>query len=285
MKLIAQKCLKVPILVGNLFHSEIERGYQFLIYHNVSGGLNFELDMPRSLFRQQMEYLARRKRVVSYDQALTALQSGVLPDSDTFVLTFDDGYQEFYTQVFPLLRDLQLPAILFVTTGFIESGIPYPILNRPGADVRPVSWDMLGEMIESGLVTVGAHTHTHPVLVNEPEARVIDELAKPLEIFRKQLGIDVHHFAYPKARWNQEVERLVSQYYLSAVICEEKRATAGDFHPLRIPRIPIRRSDGWFFFLAKIRGWLEGEEAMYDKLRNLRDHQRQALNSPLADSN
>jgi hypothetical protein len=34
--------------------------------------------------------------------------------------------------------------------------------------------------------------------------------------------------------------------------------------------LPVRRSDGWWFFQAKLRGWLSGEEAIYDWLHSLR---------------
>jgi hypothetical protein len=88
-------------------------------------------------------------------------------------------------------------------------------------------------------------------------------------LFRRRLGIEVRHFAYPKALWNPPVERLVAKYYASAVIGGGYKATTDDFNTYRIPRIPIRWSDGWFFFLAKMRGWLASEETLYVWLRKL----------------
>lgn len=263
-----RKLIKLPVLFNNIFKKNGVPGFYFLIYHNVSGGLNFELDMPLSVFHPQLEFLAQSQRVMSYSEAWQALQAGTQPANDAFILTFDDGYREFYTHVFPLLCQYNLPAILFVPTGFVETGVS-PLLKQPDADVHPVTWDMLGEMAESGLVTIGAHTHTHPILVNESEDRVIEELVKPLKIFRSQLGLDVRHFAYPRALWDSRTEALVSKYYDSAVICDERKATVNSFHPYRIPRVPIRHSDGWWFFRAKIRGLLQGEEALYERLRQV----------------
>jgi hypothetical protein len=274
MKQIIRQWLKIPVLLNNLFRRNAEAGFYYLIYHRVSGDSDFDVDLPLPLFRRQLEFLARARRVVSYDEALNALKSGQPVTNEAFVLTFDDGYEDFYTHVFPLLRDLELPAILFATTGFVETGIPYPILHHDSPDATPVNWDMLGEMAASGLVTVGAHTHTHPILTNVSETQVEEELAKPLEIFHERLGIKVQHFAYPKALWNQKVEALVKQHYATAAICGEQKATPRHFNPHRIPRIPIRRSDGWLFFLAKIRGWLEGEEALYDKLHKFSENRK-----------
>ena len=278
LKLIARQGLKIPVLLRRLFRRDDEPGFYYLIYHRVSGDSRFDVDLPLPLFRRQLEFLARARRVASYDEALNALKSGQEVTDEAFVLTFDDGYEDFYTHVFPLLRDLELPAILFVTTGFIETGIPYPILHHDSPDATPVNWDMLGEMAASGLVTVGAHTHTHPILTNVSETQVEEELVKPLEIFHERLDIKVQHFAYPKALWNQKVEALVNQHYATAVICGEQKATPRHFKPYRIPRIPIRRSDGWLFFLAKIRSWLEGEEALYDKLHEFRRNHRRTTN-------
>ena len=112
-------------------------------------------------------------------------------------LTFDDGYVDFYTRVYPLLLSVNVPATLFVTTGFVEERKPYPMLSRPDAAVEPVTWEMLGEMAESGLVTLGAHTHTHPVLTLLPVAQVEEELAYPLELFERRLGMRPRAFRLP----------------------------------------------------------------------------------------
>jgi peptidoglycan/xylan/chitin deacetylase (PgdA/CDA1 family) len=184
-------------------------------------------------------------------------------------LTFDDGYEDFFTHVFPLLKEQAVPATLFVTTGFVEGQIAHPFSITPSAAVRPVTWDMLGKMQESGLVTLGAHTHTHPNLVGASQDRIADELAYPIELFRARLGVSVSHFAYPRAKWNGEAEALVKKFYASAVIGEGKKATTRTFDPHRIPRVPVRRSDGWLFFKAKLRGWLKDEETVYAYLKGV----------------
>lgn len=273
MNLWVRKSLKVPLLVNGLTKQRVQPGCSFLIYHSVAGDLDFELDLPLTLFRRQLEFLAQAGSVVSYDDALHSLRSKPQTEADKVVLTFDDGFVNFYTHVFPILQQLGLPATLFVTTGFVETGIPYPILHHSAcAEIKPVTWDMLGEMANSGLVTIGAHTHTHVYLDNEPADKVSEELAIPLELFRQRLGLDVRHFAYPKALWNPTVEKLVANYYATAVIGGGCKATPNGFNPYRIPRVPIRCSDGWFFFLAKLRGYLSSEEAFYSKLHRLKSH-------------
>lgn len=242
-------------------------GIYFLVYHKVGGQLPLDIDLPRPLFRRQLEFLSHTNRVVAYEQALAALQNGRTLAGDLFVLTFDDGYKDFYTDVFPLLVEYDLPAILFVTTGFVEGGITP--LTAPALEVRSVTWEMVGQMQESGLINFGAHTHTHPNLVGQSTERVAEELEKPIQLFRERVGLDLEHFAYPRAIWDEKTERLVRERYRSAVIGSGQKATSMAFDPYRIPRIPVRASDGWIFFRAKLRGWLEAEERLYAILRQL----------------
>lgn len=243
-------------------------GMSFLIYHRVAGALALELDISPTLFRRQMEWLSKARQVLAYDEAVARLRDGCAGTG--VVLTFDDGYRDFYTTVFPLLREFDLRAILFVTTGFVEDGTPYPLMSARGVDAPPVTWDMLGEMAESGIVMLGAHTHTHPVLVGQPPNRVAEELERPLDLFRQRLGLRPVHFAYPKAIWNREVEATVACYYATAVVGGGAAAVPAGFHAYRIPRVPVRRSDGWWFFRAKLNGWLAGEEPIVDRLRRVR---------------
>jgi peptidoglycan/xylan/chitin deacetylase (PgdA/CDA1 family) len=272
MKWMARKAAKTPLLASGIIRQSLRQkarsgGCSFLLYHRVDGKLPLELDLNAALFQRQAALLAASRRVIGYEEALKRLEHPEDGDEPSYVLTFDDGYLDFYTCVFPLLKQYDLPAILFVTTGFVEEGTPYPMLSNPGVDVKPVTWDMLGEMTESGLVTLGAHTHTHPVLTGKPRPEIEEELVRPLELFERRLGLRPLHFAYPRAEADAEVRLLVALHYASAVAGGGRRAQPEEFDRHNIPRIPIRRSDGWQFFRAKLRGWLDDEEPMYDWLR------------------
>jgi peptidoglycan/xylan/chitin deacetylase (PgdA/CDA1 family) len=274
VKLWARRAVKLPVLLHGwgrrtLAGSRAGNEILFLLYHSVAGRLGLELDLEPALFTRQMEALAATERVIGYDQAVgilqaAALQNGAAPGRRV-VLTFDDGYECFYTHVYPLLRRWQLPATLFVTTAFIEERRAYALEGQPPA-AQPVTWEMLGEMAASGLVTLGAHTHTHPLLVDLSPDRLAAELEQPLALFQQRLGLRPEHFAYPRARWSIDTEAWVARYYRTAAIGSGAAAQAASFHPYRIPRLPVRRSDGWWFFQAKLRGWLHGEEAIYDWL-------------------
>jgi peptidoglycan/xylan/chitin deacetylase (PgdA/CDA1 family) len=269
MKHFTQQLIKSSLLLAGRVQPATHSGCTYLIYHSANGGLPIELDLSPQMVERQLGYLAQVGQVINYDAALEYLQKDELRSNRIFVLTFDDGYLDFYTTVYPLLQRWRLPAMLFVTTGFVEEGVPYPMLSYPQLAVKPVTWEMLGEMVESGLVTLGAHTHTHPVLTEISLEQIEEELAKPIALFQQRLGITPQHFCYPRAVWRADIENLVARYYQSAVVGGGKRASAAEFHPYRIPRLPIRRSDGWKFFRAKVDGRMANEEELYARMRHI----------------
>lgn len=261
-----QQCVKASLLLAGRLRPPGQTGCTFLIYHSVTGRLPLELDLAPALLERQLAYLAQSGRVIAYEEALHRLQTGV-GAGGAIVLTFDDGYLDFYTTVYPLLQRWRLPATLFVTTGFVEERVAYPMVSYPHLAVEPVTWAMVAEMAASGLVTVGAHTHTHPDLITVSPAQVEAELAKPQALLQERVGLTPTHFCYPRARWRPALEATVARYYRSAVIGGGDQATAAAFHPYRIPRLPIRRSDGWRYFLAKVEGRMANEEAFYARWR------------------
>lgn len=267
MSLWGRRLFKIAAMASSgLEQNRGTYGIRFLVYHKVDGSSNLELNLSPQLFERHLKFLALTGSVITYERALHLLQEDVPLDRSFYVLTFDDGYQDFYTIAFPLLRLFQLPATVFVTTGFTDTGKTYP-LQRINRVEQPASWEMLSEMCESGLVTIGGHTHTHPLMTGLTRDRIEEELTYPLQLFKDKLGIHVQHFAYPEAVWSVEVDELVRKHYRSAVVGGGRTAQPCQFDPFRIPRIPVRRSDGWWFFRAKAQGWLENEEVIFEQLR------------------
>lgn len=76
-------------------------------------------------FREQMEYLKRHFVPMSFAQVLDHLDRGRRIPRGAVLVTFDDGYDDNYRIAFPILRDLGMSAMFFVSTGHIDSGRPY----------------------------------------------------------------------------------------------------------------------------------------------------------------
>jgi biofilm PGA synthesis lipoprotein PgaB len=81
------------------------------------------------------------------------------------LLTFDDGYQSFYTRVFPILKKYHYPATIALIGSWID-GIDTP--DELGKQL--LTWKQVREMAKSGLVEVASHTYDlHKSVVANPQ--------------------------------------------------------------------------------------------------------------------
>jgi peptidoglycan/xylan/chitin deacetylase (PgdA/CDA1 family) len=96
------------------------RRYLILCYHRVNDDAHpFFAGTPVARFRQQMELLRRHFRVLPLEELAERARHRDLPMNGVAV-TFDDGYRDNYQNAFPILRELGLPATIFLTTRAVD---------------------------------------------------------------------------------------------------------------------------------------------------------------------
>lgn len=213
-------------------------GLTVLAYHLVGAGSDSPVDLPPERFRRQMEELAEGGRVVDLDEAARALERGDLP-GDAVALTFDDAYRNFYDKALPILRELALPATLFVPIQFVDGAGPGPI--EAARDLPACTWEQLGELAAGSEVRIGSHGWTHRDLRRLGPDELARELADSRRTLEERAGARVGGFCYPRALWNRRLERHVAAAYAWAVIGggRKNRPRAQPLH--RLHRVPIRR--------------------------------------------
>ena len=72
-------------------------------------------------------------------------------------------------------------------------------------DNLALTWDELAEMLSSGLLTLGSHTQSHPMLTKIPTEEVRQELLESKNLIEQHLSISVNHFSYPHSAYNMEI--------------------------------------------------------------------------------
>ena len=90
-------------------------------------------------------------KTITSDQLAMFQQGDMVLQEKSFMITIDDGYESVYNNAFPILKELDMNATLFVITSHIESG------NR--FNIRMSSWEQIKEMSDSGYIEIGNHTH------------------------------------------------------------------------------------------------------------------------------
>ena len=215
------------------------------------------MDLPLATFRDQLDRLAADDRVVDLDTAAEHLGQAIAASSDHphVVMTFDDGTADWLDVVLPELVARKLPATFYVSTDFVDTGRSFP------ANGRAVTWTGLTEMVDTGLVTVGSHTHTHQVLADVTAKQAAAELDRSIGLIEDRLGIPCRHFAYPKAiAGSGAAEVVVRRRFTTAALAGNRvnRPGSADLH--RLGRHGLTVADGADDFERKLRGgaWLEG---------------------------
>lgn len=129
-------------------------------------------------------------------------------DHSAVAITFDDGFTNFATAAWPLLRDQSLPATLFVPTRHVGKTNQWATTPGGSMPVLPLlDWDALARLAEAG-VTLGAHTRTHADLRWLDGAAMADEIAGSFEDIARETGHRPDGFAYPYGYFD---ERVVSE--------------------------------------------------------------------------
>ena len=172
-------------------------GYQtvpVLCYHQFTRAAeaSHRMEVPIAEFRRQMQYLVDAGyRVVPLEDLKAFLGGSAALPPKTVVLTVDDGYRSFYELARPVLRDLGLPATLFLYTDFI--GAP-----------QAVTWQQVGEMQAERLIDLQSHSKSHVSLSRAPQeteadyqARLQEEIGKADSLLDRRLDQRPTHFAYP----------------------------------------------------------------------------------------
>ncbi|MGH3321232.1 MAG: polysaccharide deacetylase family protein [Streptosporangiaceae bacterium] len=207
-----------------------------LMYHSVStrAGESFRRFVvdPR-LFADHMCHLVE----AGYQtRTVTAVTGGPRAERPV-VLTFDDGFADFHSDVLPVLDAHGLTATLYVTTGYI-GGTSAWMAGEGEGDRRMLSWTQLAEIAASG-VEIGAHSITHPELDLLPPRRARDEVTAPRKTLEDRLQVPVRSFAYPFGYYDARVRAAVAQAgYLSACAVDEL-TVAGTDDVLLLPRLTV----------------------------------------------
>jgi peptidoglycan/xylan/chitin deacetylase (PgdA/CDA1 family) len=196
-------------LLGDGLACRPQHDFGILMYHRIAEPIPGQplptWNVTPTRLRQQLRGLLKRgfqawplRKVLEYRQRKLALPKRV------FVVTFDDGYENNFTQALPILRELNVPATIFLATGYLGSPEPLPFDDwaaKGSPDVPPDAWralslDQCRQMQASGLIELAGHTHTHQDFRGRRDA-FRDDLRQCRSFLRDQFSLTDATFAFP----------------------------------------------------------------------------------------
>ena len=202
------------------------QGVPILMYHSISRhatpGFRPWTISPE-LFADHMAYLRQTQYtpMTVSELALAIAEPGADFPARPVVITFDDGFADFYTHGLPVLARHGFSATVYVVAGLV--GRTSRWLEREGEGERAMlTWSQLSDIQALG-VECGAHSLSHPQLDVVPRAVAWEEVRVSKTLLEDRLGRPVHSFAYPHGYHDGIVRELVQEAgYTSA--CGVKHA-------------------------------------------------------------
>ncbi len=191
-----QKTFRVPILM-----------YHYVEYVKDQGDtIRKSLNLEPHVFELEIKTLKEAGySFITLSELAEALDNKNNLNPKSVILTFDDGYRDFYTDVYPILKKYQAKAVVFVIPNFID---------RPD---NLTGW-MISEIIKSGLVEIGAHTMNHTYLSGLPLEKVQYEVEQSKKYLEKTFNIRVTSFAYPYGAFDNVTLDIVKKSGFTAAV-------------------------------------------------------------------
>ena len=216
-----------------------------LMYHNIAqpppGVKLRSLYVTPDMFRFQMWYLKKAGyQVVRLDEIADYAQdsSSAAKSEKKIALTFDDGFADFYHNAFPILKEYDYTATVYLVSDRIGRFNIWDA-HHLNAEKPLMNWEMIKKLKQSS-ITFGSHTRTHPFLTEISASQAMEEIAGSKAALEDQLDCSVNHFCYPSGNYNDRITELVkSAGYKTATVTEQGYIHRGD-DPFMLKRLFIK---------------------------------------------
>jgi peptidoglycan/xylan/chitin deacetylase (PgdA/CDA1 family) len=251
--------------LGPVLKSTGEGRLPVLMYHSVSGDLDgtvspyYRTVTSPDVFADQMELLRKAGyQALSLKDGLERFRGKNGGVNKSVVITFDDGFRDFHTHAFPVLRRHGFGATMFLPTAFIGNQ-SMEFKSRPC-----LTWGEARELQKGG-IEFGSHTVNHPKLYELDFAQIRAELEQSKATMEHELGAPVAAFAYPYAFPSADRQFVRNFTGILKAVGYECAVTTrigrvGDQDDLfTLKRLPVNSADDAALFSAKLDGaydWL-----------------------------
>jgi peptidoglycan/xylan/chitin deacetylase (PgdA/CDA1 family) len=202
--------LKIPILMYHHIRS----------YNDPSDKIGTNLSVTPADLSEQLNLIQQRGyTTITFDD----LANGNIPEKP-IILTFDDGYSNFYQNAFPLIKSHKMKAVSFIITGYIG-----------GSDY--MTTEQIKEISDYG-IEIGSHTISHPDLSTLSEKSSRSQIFDSKKTLENMLSKPVISFCYPSGKYTAETESLVKEAgYTFATTTKGGITTFGDDFALNRYRV------------------------------------------------
>ncbi len=258
-------------------YGSFSAGPPILAYHQIasdttSAGRSAYV-MPIDQFERQMQYLHERGyRCLTLTDLLQASNQGATFLEKTFALTFDDGYEDFLTNAYPVLQRYGFTATVFLVAACVGRKSRWD--GAPEACL--LTWEQVRTLRDAGVV-FGSHTYTHAHLPALSSKQIKHELLTSKDYLETRLDEYISFLAYPYGQSNRTTRRIAMEVGY-AVAFGVVTGRNGQFNVWRRPcesqdtlqtfRFKLTR---WYGYFLQMLRWAREDTLAGRSLRDIRN--------------
>jgi len=187
-------------VMTSYFNNTFRHTARILIYHRIAvvDKDPHLLCVTPECFEEQIKWLSSHFDIISLPELHLRIVGKKIVGNEA-VITLDDGYRDNLTNALPILEKYQVPATIFVTTAWLGqvAALPWDMEYSETDRAIFLTAEEIANLAQNPLITIGAHTHTHPRLGDLNAVEQASEIQNSKKILADITKQDIATFAYP----------------------------------------------------------------------------------------
>ncbi len=221
-----------------------KNSFQVLCYHNVVDKITDTkiMSITTDQLIKQFKWLkVNGYNIIKIDDILRAKRGEKDLPEKAVLLTFDDGYESFYTRIYPLLKLYNFSAVYALVGKWMQTPVGEEFLygNLPRPRKLLLTWDEVNEMIKSGVIELASHSYdSHHGIIANPQGnlqpalttiefdpktkryetiyeyikRVDSDIKRSRDVIYEHTGVSPRSIAWPYGAYNGIVQKISKKY-------------------------------------------------------------------------
>lgn len=224
----------IIIILLSSFSFSKDNSAVVLMYHRFGQPEHPSTNINKELFAKQMNYLKEKKfNVLPLSRLIDIFENNKpMPQRSVFI-TIDDGFKSVYTNAFSILKELNFPFSVFVSTKYVS--------NSHNSDF--MSWDMIKELVNNK-GEIFNHSHDHKSLLNLAMKDARNSIEKTQFELKNNLGVVPKIFSYPYGEYSVEKKNLIREMGFKLAFSQDSGPISIMHDQFSLQRFPINNNFG-----------------------------------------
>lgn len=160
----------------------------------------------------------------SYYEYVMCDDGSISLPQNPIIVTFDDGYLSNYEIAFPILKELSIPATIFVVTDTVGA-----IAGEGKVNNSHFTWEQAKEMEDSGLIEIQSHTVSHEKMTSIDVGEAVRQIRKSKHDIEVNLGRECDMIAYPYGDYNEGIKELAREAGYKVQLLVDDKTTDAEY--------------------------------------------------------